>query len=63
MKDALIGATGNVGSRIPAELPHRGREVTGILRHPEKLPPHDCLVAPRGDGNDEAGLAKRKTDD
>ena len=58
MKVALIGATGNVGSRILTELLSRGHEVTGIMRHPEKLQPHDRLVAQRGDINDEAGLAQ-----
>lgn len=38
MKVALIGASGNVGSRILAELLGRGHEVTGVVRHPEKLP-------------------------
>jgi len=57
MKTALIGATGNVGSRILAELLRRGHEVTGIARHPEKLPPQANLVAQRGDANDEDGLA------
>jgi putative NADH-flavin reductase len=58
MKVALIGATGNVGSRILTELLSRGHEVTGIARHPEKLQPHVRLVAQRGDINDEAGLAQ-----
>ncbi|MFP3617262.1 NAD(P)H-binding protein, partial [Paraburkholderia sp. SIMBA_050] len=38
MKIALIGATGNAGSRILAELVSRGHEVTAIVRHPEKVP-------------------------
>jgi uncharacterized protein len=58
MKVALIGASGNVGSRILAELLSRGHEVTGIVRHPEKLPAHEGLTAKRGDINDEAGLAR-----
>lgn len=45
MKVALIGASGNVGSRILTELLNRGHEVTGIVRHPEKLRRHDRLVA------------------
>jgi putative NADH-flavin reductase len=56
MKVALIGASGNVGSRILNELLNRGHEVTGIVRHPEKLRPHDNLIAKQGDVNDEAGL-------
>ena len=57
MKVALIGASGNVGSRILTELLNRGHEVTGIVRHPEKLQRHERLAAKRGDFNDEAGLA------
>jgi putative NADH-flavin reductase len=57
MKVALIGASGNVGSRILTELLNRGHEVTGIVRHPEKLQRHDRVVVKRGDINDEAGLA------
>jgi putative NADH-flavin reductase len=58
MKIALIGATGNVGSRILTELLNRRHEVTGIARHPEKLPPKANLTAKRGDANDEDGLAR-----
>jgi uncharacterized protein len=57
MKVVLIGATGNVGSRILAELLRRGHEVTGIARHIEKLSPQDRLIARQGDINDENGLA------
>jgi len=57
MKVAHIGATGNVGSRILAELLRRGHEITGIVRHPETLSPHDRLATRRGDVNDENGLA------
>lgn len=58
MRVALIGASGNVGSRILTELLNRGHEVTAIVRHTEKLPPGDGLTAKRGDVNDEAGLAR-----
>ena len=54
---ALIGATGNVGSRILTELLNRGHEVTGIARHPEKLLPRANLTAKCGGANDEEGLA------
>ena len=56
MKVALVGASGNVGSRIVTELLNRGHKVTGIVRHPEKLHPHEGLNAARGDANDEAQL-------
>ena len=57
MNVALIGASGNVGSRILTELLSRGHKVTGIVRHPEKLPACSGLTAKRGDVNDERGLA------
>ena len=36
MKIALVGATGNVGTRLISELTRRGHHVTAIARHPEK---------------------------
>lgn len=57
-KLALIGASGNVGSKILAEALSRGHEVTGIVRNPEKLPLHPKLTAKRGDVFDADGLAK-----
>jgi putative NADH-flavin reductase len=57
MKVALIGATGNVGSRILAELLRRGHEVTATARHPETLSPHERLTPRQGDVNDENSLA------
>jgi putative NADH-flavin reductase len=62
MKVALVSATGNVGSRILAELLKRGHEVTDIVLYPEKLQPYDGLVAQRGNINDEAGLARLLAD-
>ena len=49
MKIALIGATGFVGSAILQEALERGHEVTAIVRHPEKLPPHAQLHPQKGD--------------
>jgi putative NADH-flavin reductase len=57
-KLALIGASGNVGSKILAEALSRGHEVTGIVRTPNKLPQHPQLTAKRGDVFDAEGLAK-----
>ena len=37
MEIALIGASGNVGSRIAAELSSRGHEITAIARKPAKI--------------------------
>jgi putative NADH-flavin reductase len=58
MKIAVIGATGNAGSRIVAELLNRGHHVTGIARHPEKLQPRPHLTLVHGDIKDQAGLAE-----
>lgn len=49
MKIALIGATGFIGSAVLQEALSRGHQVTGIMRHPEKLPEHPNLVARKGD--------------
>ena len=57
MNIALIGATGNAGSRILAELIRRGHAVTAIVRQPEKLPAQGGVIARKGDANDPAGLA------
>ncbi|MEA3207213.1 MAG: uncharacterized protein QOE70_270 [Chthoniobacter sp.] len=56
LKTALIGASGNVGSRILAELLDRGHEVTAIVRRPENLWLRDGLSVKRGDVSDEIGL-------
>ena len=37
MKVALIGASGNGGSRILAELSGRGHKVTSVARDPSKI--------------------------
>jgi putative NADH-flavin reductase len=58
MKVAVIGATGNIGSRIVIELLTRGHDVTGITRHPEQLQPNVKFTARRGDVNNEAALAE-----
>lgn len=61
MKIAVIGATGNAGSRIVTELLNRGHQVLGIARHPEKMQPRTSLTLTQGDVKDEAGLAKLLT--
>jgi putative NADH-flavin reductase len=58
MKIALIGATGNVGSRILDELTRRGHVVTAIVRHPDKVPHKPNVTAQRGDADDVEALAK-----
>src|SRR5947207_375643 len=58
MKVAIIGATGNAGSRIASELVNRGHQVTGISRHPEKGQGGAGLTLRKGDVKDQDGLAK-----
>lgn len=54
---ALIGATGNVGSRLLDELVSRGHQVTAIGRDPAKIAARPGVSAARADINDQAGLA------
>jgi len=54
---ALIGASGNVGSRILNELSDRGHQVTAIARTPEKIPSLPGVTTVKGDLADAAGLA------
>jgi uncharacterized protein len=56
MKVALIGASGQAGSRILAELTRRGHQVTGIARHPEKIAAGANVTAVKGDVFDKDGL-------
>jgi uncharacterized protein len=58
MKIAVIGASGNAGSRISAELARRGHSVTAIARHPEKIVAEANVTPTRGDVMDQAGLAR-----
>lgn len=58
MRVALIGASGNVGSRILAELVSRGHSVTGIGRNPDTIRTGPGVTAAKGDVNDPAALAK-----
>lgn len=51
MRIALIGATGNAGSRILAELAQRGHQVTAIVRHPGKVPLLEGVTAKECDVN------------
>jgi uncharacterized protein len=49
MRVAVIGGTGKIGSKITAELLHRGHSVTAIARNPEKAPILPNLKAVKGD--------------
>jgi putative NADH-flavin reductase len=57
MKLAVIGASGNAGSRIASELASRGHAVTAIARNPGKIASLANVTAVRGDVLDQAGLA------
>ena len=59
MKLAIIGATGNVGSRVTTEALNRGHAVTAIVRDISKLPSHANLKAVAGDVNHEQDLAPK----
>ncbi|PRD42293.1 3-beta hydroxysteroid dehydrogenase [Phyllobacterium phragmitis] len=56
-KLALIGASGNAGSRILKELSGRGHQVTGIARNPENIAKLPGVTAVKGDVFDKQGLA------
>jgi putative NADH-flavin reductase len=58
MKIAVIGASGNAGSRITAELAGRGHAVTAIARNPEKIAKLAGVVPTQGDASSEAGLTQ-----
>lgn len=58
MKIALVGASGNAGSRILAELVLRGHQVTAIVRHPQKIVASSNVVATAADADDPEALAK-----
>jgi len=62
MRVSLIGATGNAGSRILAELVRRAHRVTAIVRHPERVPRLDGVVARQCDANRADDLAWLLTD-
>jgi putative NADH-flavin reductase len=57
MKIALIGASGQAGSRILNELASRGHSVTAIARHPEKIALMPGVTRVKGDAGDPAELA------
>jgi putative NADH-flavin reductase len=61
MKIAVIGASGNAGSRITAELARRGHHVTAIARNPGRIAGHANVTPAKGDVMDQAGLARLVT--
>ncbi|MDB5583659.1 MAG: putative NAD-dependent epimerase/dehydratase protein [Bradyrhizobium sp.] len=58
MKIALVGASGNVGSRVLAELASRGHSVTAIARDPAKIAKLANVEAVAGDAGDVDALAQ-----
>ena len=57
MKIALLGATGNVGTRLVSELTRRGHHVTAIARHPETLRGQASVNPVSGDVQNDTALA------
>jgi putative NADH-flavin reductase len=58
LKIAVVGASGNAGSRIVTEMASRGHIVTAIARHPEKIVARAKVTAKQGDVMDQAGLTR-----
>jgi len=57
MKIAVIGASGNVGTRVTAELARRGHAVTAVARQPDRIGRLANVIPVKGEVMDEAGLA------
>ncbi|WP_343526854.1 NAD(P)-dependent oxidoreductase [Sphingomonas sp.] len=57
MNIALIGASGNAGSRILKELSDRGHQVTAIARQPDRVAALPGVEAVAGDTSDPTALA------
>lgn len=57
MHIAIVGASGRAGSRILNEALDRGHTVTGIARHPDKIPVRNGVTAKQGDINDPPAIA------
>ena len=55
---AVVGASGQVGSRIVKELSQRGHSVTAIARQPETLPSLPNVSAVKGDITDTQAFIK-----
>ena len=58
MRIAIVGASGNIGSRITQEALSRGHDVTAIVRNPEKVTEESVSLTVReGDVLDVAEMA------
>src|SRR5258708_16948655 len=62
MRVSLMGASGNAGSGILAELAQRGHQITAIVRHPERVPQLDGVIAKECDANRVDDLASMLRD-
>jgi hypothetical protein len=58
MKIALVGSTGNIGSKVLAEALGRRHLVIGITRDPEKLVARDGLTVKKANTHDVKSLAE-----
>jgi putative NADH-flavin reductase len=58
MKIAIIGATGNVGSRLVDEALSRGHQVTAVARNASRLPPDEKLTFSGADARDPEQLSR-----
>jgi uncharacterized protein len=58
MKIAIIGATGNVGSRLVDEALSRGHHVTAVARNASRLPPDEKLTFSGADATDPEQLSR-----
>jgi putative NADH-flavin reductase len=56
MKLILLGATGQVGSRLLNEALARGHSVTGVARYVDSLPTHPTLELKKADATDYTQL-------
>jgi putative NADH-flavin reductase len=56
MKIAVVGASGQAGSRIVAELSRRGHHVTAVARNPDKIAVLPQVTAVKGDAHDQPAL-------
>lgn len=60
MKLAIIGASGNVGTRLVTEALNRGHSATAIVRNPAKVPfSKTNLSVVAGDANTGGDLAPK----
>jgi len=57
MKVAIVGGTGNIGTRLTKEAVSRGHHVTTVSRNPDKAHQDPKVTAKKGDVTDPKALA------